>query len=159
MTVNAGDTVHWTNNSTSPHTVTRCDNANCLIGAGSGTSPATFDSGTISGNGVGSFSQVFNGAGTYNYYCNFHGYSVMHGTVTVSVATTPGAPAASPAGAASPTSSATVAPRRLPPAGAGPRTAAGSAVAAGAVVAGVLLLVASLAATSVSILTPRQRRS
>jgi plastocyanin len=136
--VNAGDTVHWMSSSTVGHTVTRCDNT-CPVGSGSGTSPATFNSGAVPAGG--SFDQVFNSAGTYNYYCAFHGYDVMHGTVTVAAPA-----AAAPAATPSPTPSSSTA-RRLPPAGAGPRVAGGSAglPAAGLVAAGLLLVAGSAA--------------
>jgi plastocyanin len=88
VTVSAGDTVRWTNNSPVSHTVTQCDNANCPVGPGSGTNPVAFNSGPLSGSGSGSFKQAFNAAGTYNYYCNIHGYGVMHGTVTANMAIT-----------------------------------------------------------------------
>jgi plastocyanin len=137
--VNAGDTVHWMSSSTVGHTVTRCDNT-CTVGPGSGASPATFNSGSLPAGG--SFDQLFNSAGTYNYYCTIHGYDVMHGTVTVAAIA-----AAVPAATPSPTPSSSTA-RRLPPTGAGPQAPGGSAgfPSAGSVVAGLLLLVAGSAA-------------
>jgi plastocyanin len=105
-TVPSGDTVTWTNQSGAPHTVTRCDAANCNgTDGGTGTDPA-FDMSVASANGT-AVSQTFNGAGTYNYYCKIHGFSVMHGTVTVqgqATATTTGGPTASTAPAAATTS-------------------------------------------------------
>lgn len=137
-----GDAVHWTNNSTVSHTVTRCDNANCpLVGAGSGTGPAAFNSGTLPGGGAGSFNQVFDGAGTYNYYCAIHGYSVMHGTVSVAAAASAATPSPSPS---------TTTSTRLPPSGAGPEAVGSSPrfPASGLVVASLLVLVAGSAATA-----------
>lgn len=54
ITINAGDTIIWTNRDLAPHTAT-----------GSG-----FDSGALS-NGQ-SYSFKFSSAGTYNYYCAIH---------------------------------------------------------------------------------------
>ena len=62
------------------HTVTRCTTSACPVGPGNGTD-AAFGSGDL---GAGQrFSVTFQNLGTYNYYCQVHGYSVMHGTVTV----------------------------------------------------------------------------
>ena len=66
VTIDEGDTVHWTNDGDNPHTVTANDDS--------------FDSGTLlSGQ---SFDQTFNTAGTYGYFCEVHGQS-MSGTVVV----------------------------------------------------------------------------
>jgi plastocyanin len=111
VTVSSGDTVHWANSSTAPHTATRCDSTNCPVGAGTGTAPATFDSGTLAG-GSGAFDQVFTGAGTYNFYCTIHGYAIMHGTVTVTAAV-----AVAPTATATPAQGAAATPR-MPRAGA-----------------------------------------
>jgi len=82
-TVANGATVTWTNQSTAPHTVTRCTPAACNgTDAGSGTD-ASFTSGNVAASNGATFSHAFNGAGAYNYYCQIHGYAVMHGTVTV----------------------------------------------------------------------------
>jgi plastocyanin len=56
LTINAGDTVVWTNNDSTAHTVT--------------ADAGAFNSPTI-GNG-GSFSFTFNTAGTYRYHCSIH---------------------------------------------------------------------------------------
>jgi plastocyanin len=81
VTVASGDTVTWTSQSPAPHTVTRCDPSVCNgTDGGTGTDPTFDQSAPNTGNSV---SQTFTGAGTYNYYCKIHGFSVMHGTVTV----------------------------------------------------------------------------
>jgi LPXTG-motif cell wall-anchored protein len=65
VTVNAGDTVTWTNQGTVAHTAT-----------GSG-----FDSGSLDPGK--SFSHKFTSAGTFSYVCTFHQAQGMTGTVTV----------------------------------------------------------------------------
>ena len=85
LTIAHGTKVTWTNNSTSPHTVTECitssDSTSCPNKDSSALSP-TLDSGTggiaISG---GTYSYTFATAGTYYYYCRFH--PGMHGQVVV----------------------------------------------------------------------------
>ncbi len=70
VTVNAGDTVVWTNNGAVAHTVTASD--------------GSWDSGNLSPGQ--SFSHTFNSAGTVAYYCAFHGSasgSGMAGTVMI----------------------------------------------------------------------------
>ena len=80
LTVTSGRTVTWSNATTADHTVTRCDTTACPVGPGTGTD-AAFGSGLL---GAGqTFSVTFQGLGTYNYYCQIHGYTIMHGTVTV----------------------------------------------------------------------------
>ena len=71
ITINAGDTVEWTNSDTAAHTVT-------------GGSPAdgpsgVFDSSLVMGGA--SYSFTFNDAGMYDYFCMVHPWMV--GTVTV----------------------------------------------------------------------------
>jgi plastocyanin len=81
VTIHAGDSVTWTNNSAAgtPHTSTSDNGA--------------WDSGTI--NPGSSFTHTFATAGTFTYHCNFH--PQMHGTVIVEAAqTTP--PPTSPGG-------------------------------------------------------------
>ena len=106
VTVPSGDTVTWTNQSGTAHTVTRCDPAACNgTDGGTGTDPA-FDLSVAGANGT-SVNQAFNGAGTYNYYCKIHGFAVMHGTVTVqgSAAPTTTAAPTSPSTTAAPSTS------------------------------------------------------
>ncbi|MBV9413239.1 MAG: hypothetical protein JO148_16730 [Acidimicrobiia bacterium] len=109
VTVPSGDTVTWTNQSGTAHTVTRCDPAACNgTDAGTGTDPA-FDLSVGGANGT-AVNQTFNGAGTYNYYCKIHGFAVMHGTVTVqgqASPTTTAAPTSTPTTAAPSTAPAT----------------------------------------------------
>src|SRR5258706_10441779 len=72
LTINAGDSVTWTNKDVATHTVTD-------KGAGK-----TFDSGNIAFNAT--FTHTFNTAGTFTYYCTIHGFQ---GTLVVrSVAAT-----------------------------------------------------------------------
>jgi plastocyanin len=106
-----GDKVTWTNNSTAPHTVTRCTPSACGgQGGGSGGNGGP-NSPQISPQGV--FSMTFTKPGTYVYYCMIHGYAVMHGTVTVAAASTP-APTARPTAAPTRAPVATVAPTPAP---------------------------------------------
>jgi plastocyanin len=74
LTVNVGDTVTWTNEDDSPHTV---------------TSGGPFDSGNLDPGQ--SFSFTFTDPGTYGYACRYH--DDMVGTVTVIAAVASAAPA------------------------------------------------------------------
>ena len=65
LTINVGDTVVWTNNDDSPHTVTADDDE--------------FNSGNLAEGAT--WSYTFTEAGTYDYHCNYHGS--MTGSVTV----------------------------------------------------------------------------
>ncbi len=58
ITVSKGTTVTWTHNDGAPHTVTTT------------SAPADFDSGTM--NKGNTFSQTFDTAGTYEYFCSIH---------------------------------------------------------------------------------------
>jgi LPXTG-motif cell wall-anchored protein len=86
LTINVGDSVTWTNNSSSgtPHTSTANDGA--------------WDSGTL--NPGQSFTHTFTTAGTFAYHCTFHVSLGMVGTIIVqAAATSPGStsvPAGSP---------------------------------------------------------------
>lgn len=72
LEVSLGDTVAWSNQGSSVHTVT--------VEAGE------FDSGDLSAGS--SFSHTFDEAGVYHYYCRYHGApgSGMWGTITVTAA-------------------------------------------------------------------------
>ena len=70
LTVPAGTTVSWQNGSNYTHTVTS-DTGSTL----------TYDSNDISYGGT--YSQTFNTAGTYHYYCKFHISLGMRGTINV----------------------------------------------------------------------------
>ena len=98
----SGDTVTFTNMTGVPHTVSRCDAADCA-GQGPGSGADSFGSAsTVSAGGV--TSHQFSGAGTYFYYCMIHGYAVMHGVVNVAAAATqpPTSPSATPTASAKP---------------------------------------------------------
>jgi plastocyanin len=74
LTVSAGTTVSWQNTSGITHTVTSATG-----------STLTYDNNVPNGMTV---SQTFSTAGTYHYYCRFHGFdgnppSGMAGTITV----------------------------------------------------------------------------
>lgn len=73
ITVQAGDTVKWTNNGNNPHTVTS--------GTDSSAPGALFDSGNLSRGD--NFSFRFTNPGEYRYFCRVHGGGTMSGTVTV----------------------------------------------------------------------------
>jgi plastocyanin len=76
LTIDQGDTVHWTNDGDNPHTVTANDDS--------------FDSGTLLAGQ--SFDHTFSTAGTYGYFCEVHGQS-MSGTVVVRAASSGSPPA------------------------------------------------------------------
>src|SRR5438067_1035246 len=85
VTINVGDSVHWTWSGMNSHTVTATD--------------MSFDSGAPQSSGT--FDHIFNAAGTFTYFCQVHG-TAMSGSVIVqqaaaSTATTqPAASATSP---------------------------------------------------------------
>jgi plastocyanin len=135
LTVADGDRVTWTDVSGYIHRVTRCTPDACDgIDGGTGTD-ASFTGGDVYAAGGyvpnpgKTYSHVFHGAGTYNYYCSNHGYGVMHGTVTVRAAaptTTlhPTTTIASPATAPPATAPASIAPASIAPATIAPRVGA-----------------------------------
>jgi plastocyanin len=90
-TIHVGDTLRWTNNDGTSHTVTADD--------GSFTSPSLPSQGT--------FSHTFNEPGTVAYHCAIH--TSMHGTVTVEAVTTTTSTVATTTTAA-PTTTTTTAP-------------------------------------------------
>ena len=66
LTINAGDTVEWTNTDTAAHTVTSGSPANGPSGV--------FDSSLIMGDA--SFENTFDEAGSYDYFCMVHPWMV-----------------------------------------------------------------------------------
>jgi len=81
LSIFQADTVTWKNTTTVAHTATTCSTSACSgVGSGTGTD-AAFNSGLI--NPGATFTHQFHGRGTYNYYCQIHGYALMHGTITV----------------------------------------------------------------------------
>ena len=132
ITITVGDTVTWVNNEDRPHTATAED--------------GSFDSGTLELNGQ--FSHTFTSAGTFAYFCEFHGAAGgvgMSGTVIVQDAPAPAGTQAAPAqptAAAGGTAAATGA-----PSGAVPNAAVERPSTVG--VAGVALLVAALVSFAV----------
>jgi len=85
ISVSVGDTITWTNDGPSPHTVSADD--------------AGFDSGNLDKGAT--FSHTFDKAGTFAYYCKYHGSkggAGMAATITVAEAAA-AAPAAAPAAA------------------------------------------------------------
>ena len=66
LTINAGDTVEWTNGDTAAHTVTSGSPANGPSGV--------FDSSLIMGSA--SFENTFDEAGSYDYFCMVHPWMV-----------------------------------------------------------------------------------
>jgi plastocyanin len=66
LTINAGDTVEWTNTDTAAHTVTSGSPANGPSGV--------FDSSLIMGGA--SFENTFDEAGSYDYFCMVHPWMV-----------------------------------------------------------------------------------
>jgi plastocyanin len=99
-TIQAGETVTWTVTKAiaDPHSVTS--------GAPGPDSGKNFDSKTTLHVNGDTFSQTFNAAGSFPYYCIVHP-SQMHGTITVVAAAGSGAPASSPGASAAPGSSGT----------------------------------------------------
>ncbi len=90
ITINVGDTVTWTNEGQANHTVT--------------ASEGSFDSGNLTPGAT--FSHTFDKAGTYAYYCKYHGKpdgTGMAGTVVVQEADAAQPTAESAAPAAQPT--------------------------------------------------------
>lgn len=78
LMINAGTTVTWVNTTGVSHTVSRCTVAACGVSGGTGIDPA-FGSGVIPAGG--SYTFTFTHKGSYVYYCQIHGYSIMHARV------------------------------------------------------------------------------
>src|SRR5215212_6699812 len=94
ISVNVGDTITWTNEGPSPHTVSADD--------------ASFDSGNLDKGAT--FSHTFDKAGTFAYYCKYHGSKGGAGmaasiAVAEAAAAAPTAAPAAPAAAAAPSGS------------------------------------------------------
>src|SRR4051795_4993923 len=80
ISVNVGDTITWTNDGPSPHTVSADD--------------GSFDSGNLDKGAT--FSHTFDKAGTFAYYCKYHGSkggSGMAASIAVAAAAAAPAPA------------------------------------------------------------------
>jgi plastocyanin len=104
-----GDKVTWTNNSSAPHTVTRCTTSACNgTGPGNGGQSGPSSPQIAAG---GKFSMTFTKPGDYVYYCQIHGYSTMHGTIHVAAASTTPAPTTAPTTAPTSAPKATTAPQ------------------------------------------------
>jgi plastocyanin len=81
LKVASGTKVIFKNLTSTSHTVTRCDPAQCNgVSGGSGTDHA-FGSGIITSGGK--YTHVFRGKGTYLYFDLIDGYALLHGIVTV----------------------------------------------------------------------------
>jgi plastocyanin len=91
-----GTAVTWTNTTSAPHTVTKCDTTACP-GAPASSGSDSFNANLATGSGS-TASVTFTSPGTYVYYCTVHGYAAMHGTITVAAA--PASPTPSPAASA-----------------------------------------------------------
>ena len=76
VTINAGQTVRWTNNGSVPHLI----NANPGTEKCKPSSSEGFDSPTVSPGDT--FERTFNNPGTFAYHCEFHGCP-MKGTIIV----------------------------------------------------------------------------
>lgn len=114
ITINVGDTIVWTNDGPAPHTV-------------SADESDSFDSGNMDKGAT--FSELFDEAGTFAYYCKYHGGkggNGMAGSIVVVEAAAAAtavpteaptaAPAAPTAAPAEPTAAPTAAPAAAPPA-------------------------------------------
>lgn len=103
VTINAGDSVTWTNNGQAPHSVTSTDG----LFDSSPNCPGNVDDCIQPG---GNYTHTFNSVGSFDYYCRVHGFS-MAGTVVVeATSTSPGETTVPPTGSP------------LPNTGAGPLT-------------------------------------
>jgi plastocyanin len=80
LIVQPGTKVVWKDTTVAPHTVTRCDKTNCGVSGGTGTDPKLASPMIKPGR---TFAFTFHHLGTYVYYCQVHGYTIMHGAITV----------------------------------------------------------------------------
>jgi len=67
LTIKIGEAVHWTNKDNSPHKIILDD--------------GSFESTSLTNNGISSANEIFKNEGTFTYYCSFH--PSMKGTITV----------------------------------------------------------------------------
>jgi plastocyanin len=82
VTISAGQTVKWKNNTGDPHTVTVVpDKALVPADAALPKNAQPFDSGTIPAGMT--FAHTFTVSGTYRYYCTLHESNGMVGEVIV----------------------------------------------------------------------------
>ncbi len=107
--ITAGDTVTWTVVA-GIHTVTECDAAYSACPV-----PGGFDSGILQASET--FSQTFDTAGEYAYYCAIHP-TEMRGVISVAAAATD-TPAPTPTAEATPGASPTASPAAVPNTGGG----------------------------------------
>lgn len=102
VTINAGDTITWTNTGAAPHTATASD--------------GSWDSGNLDPGQT--FSRTFDTPGTYNYYCRYHGTpegTGMAGTIVVQAQAQPTPAPATPTAAPAPTEPAPTQPPGVTP--------------------------------------------
>jgi plastocyanin/putative transposon-encoded protein len=78
---NVGVPVKWTSFSIEAHDILRCSLGPCPFNGGTGADSSFVGSPELQPGET--FSHNFSAPGTYNYYCEIHGYAIMHGTVTV----------------------------------------------------------------------------
>ncbi len=116
VTINAGDSVTWTNNGPTTHTVTS-DSGSAM----------SFDSGKLAAGGT--FTEAFPTAGTFTYHCTIHPSMTGSVIVQAAAATSPAAGSAPPT-TAPPT--APTAPAAATPAAAATHGAASTPAAAAA---------------------------
>ena len=104
-TVTVGETVTFSNKTTSPHTVARCSHATCSGASGGTGTDSSFNATPVSLAPGAAVQRTFSQPGTYVYLCTIHGYALMHGTITVTAAapTTTTPPTTPPTSATSPT--------------------------------------------------------
>jgi plastocyanin len=147
VSVAAGGTVTWVNQSGTVHNIARCTPANCSGKAGGTGRDPKFTAAGLNIAATGTATYTFTQPGTYVYFCTIHGYALMHGTITVTAAppsTTAPITAAVPAAPLPPAP--VVAPTSAP----GPTLASTGGSTSGLVTLAILLIVAGLTGTSVA---------